>query len=72
MDVVAFIDEARALTNKALEGIPIFVATAEDVILSKLEWAKMGESLRQAVLLDRRALGDFTERGWRTSVHRQR
>jgi Uncharacterised nucleotidyltransferase len=29
------------------EGLPFFVATAEDVILSKLEWAKMGESHRQ-------------------------
>lgn len=29
------------------EGIPLFVAAAEDVILSKLEWAKLGGSLRQ-------------------------
>lgn len=27
--------------------VPLFAATAEDVILSKLEWAKMGASLRQ-------------------------
>jgi hypothetical protein len=27
--------------------VPLFAATAEDVIISKLEWAKMGGSLRQ-------------------------
>jgi hypothetical protein len=27
--------------------VPLFTATAEDVIISKLEWAKMGGSLRQ-------------------------
>jgi len=27
--------------------VPLFAATAEDVIVSKLEWAKMGASLRQ-------------------------
>ena len=30
-----------------LQGVTAFVATAEDVILSKLEWAKLGESERQ-------------------------
>jgi hypothetical protein len=30
-----------------LEGLPLFVATAEDVILAKLEWAKRGGSARQ-------------------------
>ena len=28
-------------------GVEIFVATAEDAILSKLEWSQMGESERQ-------------------------
>lgn len=28
-------------------GISIFIATAEDVLLSKLEWAKLGQSQRQ-------------------------
>ena len=28
-------------------GLPIHVATVEDVILSKLEWAKLGGSARQ-------------------------
>ena len=30
-----------------LQGVPVFITTAEDVILSKLEWAKLGESQRQ-------------------------
>lgn len=29
------------------DGLPLYIATAEDVILSKLEWAKLGESERQ-------------------------
>jgi predicted nucleotidyltransferase len=34
-------------TGGDIENVPLLVATAEDTILSKLEWAKMGESLRQ-------------------------
>lgn len=30
-----------------LHGLRIFIATAEDVLLSKLEWAKLGQSQRQ-------------------------
>jgi hypothetical protein len=30
-----------------LHGVPIFVASAEDVVLSKLEWSKLSESQRQ-------------------------
>jgi hypothetical protein len=30
-----------------LAGIPVWMATAEDTILAKLEWAKAGESERQ-------------------------
>jgi len=30
-----------------LQGIPLFVASAEDIIVSKLEWAKLGQSQRQ-------------------------
>lgn len=30
-----------------LENVPVFVATAEDVIISKLEWSKLGQSYRQ-------------------------
>lgn len=45
------------------QGAPLFVATAEDVMVSKLEWAKMGESARQiedvaAVLKKQRATFD--------------
>jgi hypothetical protein len=29
-----------------LQGVPIFVATAEDIVLSKLEWAKLAQSRR--------------------------
>ncbi|HEU4453450.1 MAG TPA: hypothetical protein VFR81_10330 [Longimicrobium sp.] len=30
-----------------LHGVPLMMATAEDVVIAKLEWAKMGESQRQ-------------------------
>src|SRR5258707_5725762 len=30
-----------------VEGIPVIAATAEDLIISKLDWARMGESSRQ-------------------------
>lgn len=30
-----------------IEGVDVFALTPEDVIISKLEWAKMGESTRQ-------------------------
>ena len=39
--------EFRRRTSTTIEGVPLFVATAEDVILAKLEWAKIGESHRQ-------------------------
>jgi len=32
----------------AFEGVPTIMITAEDLIISKLEWSKMGESERQA------------------------
>lgn len=34
-------------TRAQLHGLTLFIATAEDVILAKLEWAKLGGSLRQ-------------------------
>lgn len=34
-------------TAAEIEQVPLFAATAEDTIISKLEWAKMGESSRQ-------------------------
>jgi hypothetical protein len=36
----------RRLRMKVL-GVDLFVATAEDTVLAKLEWAKLGESERQ-------------------------
>jgi hypothetical protein len=30
-----------------LDGVPLFIASAEDVLLSKLEWAHLGGSARQ-------------------------
>jgi hypothetical protein len=27
--------------------VPLYIATPEDIVLSKLEWAKLGESSRQ-------------------------
>ena len=30
-----------------IEGVSLFIATAEDVMISKLDWAKLGESSRQ-------------------------
>ena len=30
-----------------VQGIPLFIASAEDVVISKLEWATLGESQRQ-------------------------
>jgi hypothetical protein len=49
-----------------IEGIPVYVATAEDTILTKLEWAKMGESERQLrdVEASVRARGDSLDRSY--------
>jgi hypothetical protein len=30
-----------------IEGVPVIATTAEDLILAKLDWARMGESMRQ-------------------------
>jgi hypothetical protein len=52
------------------EGLDLYIATAEDVLLSKLEWARLGESGRQledaAWLLRRRSADlDWTYlEGW--------
>jgi hypothetical protein len=35
----------RRITN--ILGIPVYAATAEDLLIAKLEWAKLGESERQ-------------------------
>jgi hypothetical protein len=41
------LEEFRRRRATNFEGVSLFVATAEDVVLAKLEWAKMGESHRQ-------------------------
>jgi hypothetical protein len=40
-------EEFRRRRLSTVEEMPLHVATAEDVILSKLEWAKLSESQRQ-------------------------
>ena len=40
-------EEFRRRVAARLSDIQLFVASAEDVILSKLEWSKLGGSLRQ-------------------------
>jgi hypothetical protein len=59
-------EEFRRRRKVNLHGVPIFVATAEDVIISKLEWSKISQSQRQledvaAVFLSRR---DSLDRGY--------
>jgi hypothetical protein len=40
-------EEFRRRKHSIFEGISLFFASPEDTILSKLEWAKIGESARQ-------------------------
>jgi hypothetical protein len=55
----AFSREEMARREPAIVlGVQVFVATAEDTVLAKLEWAKLGESERQ--LRDVGALLDAT------------
>lgn len=37
----------RRRISQDIQGVRVFVATAEDLVLSKLEWAKLGQSSRQ-------------------------
>ena len=51
-------------TSAEIDGVPLVAATAEDVIVSKLEWAQMGGSARQiedvaGILKERDELLDF-------------
>ncbi len=41
------VEELRRRMPATMLGVAVFVATAEDAILSKLEWAKLGDSERQ-------------------------
>jgi hypothetical protein len=53
-----------------IEGVPVVAATAEDLIISKLDWARMGESSRQiqdvasVLKIQRRKLDDAYIERW--------
>jgi hypothetical protein len=40
-------EEFNRRVRATVSGVPLTIATAEDVILSKLEWSRLGGSLRQ-------------------------
>ena len=40
-------EEFRRRQRVQLQDIPLFVASAEDVVISKLEWARLAQSQRQ-------------------------
>ncbi|HYL13449.1 MAG TPA: hypothetical protein VEV41_10450 [Terriglobales bacterium] len=40
-------EEFRRRQRVSLQGLPLFVASVEDIVISKLEWAKLAESRRQ-------------------------
>jgi hypothetical protein len=40
-------EEFQRRTKVDLEGIVLFIASAEDVVITKLEWAKLAQSQRQ-------------------------
>ena len=41
------LEEFRRRQRVSLHDVPLFVASAEDVVISKLEWAKVAQSRRQ-------------------------
>jgi hypothetical protein len=41
------LEEFRRRQPAEFQGIPLFVASAEDVVIAKLEWAQLGQSQRQ-------------------------
>jgi hypothetical protein len=40
-------EEFRRRRQATVDGVPVFIASAEDVVLSKLEWSKLSQSQRQ-------------------------
>jgi len=40
-------EEFRRRQRTSLEGVELYIATAEDVVIAKLEWARLSESQRQ-------------------------
>jgi hypothetical protein len=58
------LEEFRRRQEVDLDGIPLFVVSAEDIVIAKLEWSKASRSQRQiediaAILLARRDALDF-------------
>lgn len=58
-------EEFRRRRQVILHGVSLFMTTAEDAIVSKLEWAKLGQSQRQiedvaAILMAQRNLLDHS------------
>jgi hypothetical protein len=51
-----------------IDGIPVYIATAEDTVLTKLEWSRLGASERQLrdVAAIVRAAGDALDRDYLT------
>ena len=68
-------EEFRRRVRVNLPGISLFVASAEDIIIAKLEWSKLAHSQRQiddatAILLARRETLDrsYIEK-WTKELH---
>lgn len=40
-------EEFRRRKQTTVWGVPLYIATPEDIVISKLEWAKLGKSSRQ-------------------------
>ncbi len=40
-------EEFRRRVRVNLQGVPLFVASAEDIVVAKLEWSKLAQSQRQ-------------------------
>ena len=68
-------EEFRRRLRVQLQGVSIFVASAEDIVVAKLEWSKLAQSQRQiddaaAILRARRETLDrsYLEK-WTTELH---
>jgi len=68
-------EEFRRRLRVQLQGVSLFVATAEDIVVAKLEWSKLAQSQRQiddaaAILRARRdALDRSYLEKWTTELH---
>jgi hypothetical protein len=68
-------EEFRRRARVNLHGVPLFLASAEDIVIAKLEWSKLAQSQRQiddvaAILRARPETFDrsYTE-SWVTELH---